>query len=325
MSVQTAVLLATYNGEAYFREQLQSLAAQTQTGFDLFIRDDASSDATLEILSEMIPLMPFKVIVLPKTSSVGAMKSFGILLKYAMQYGKYDYFMFCDQDDVWFSDKVEKTAQLMTQIFENAEEKKPLLVYTDLQVVDSNLNVLGDSFWQYNHLDPSQNALNYLLMQNVVTGCTMMINRRLAEEALPFPEEAVMHDYWLSLIAKVFGEMHYLNEATIAYRQHGKNVSGGAVKFNFSYVFRKALKFFKAGEFLQVLGRHMLQAAAFYARFSEKLNPEQNKMIEAYLNLNDMPYLKRIYSVFAYRLFKQGWIRNIGLLLWLLKLRRMDK
>ncbi len=87
----------------------------------------------------------------------------------------------------------------------------------------------------YQHIDIKKNKLNNLLIQNTITGCTIMMNRKLAELCLPIPTEAIMHDWWLGLVATEFGKIAYLDEATIKYRQHGEN-SVGAKKFNFKYV-----------------------------------------------------------------------------------------
>ncbi len=128
-----------------------------------------------------------------------------------------EYIMFCDQDDVWKNDKIEKTLAKM-QSMEQTYPHRPILIHSDLSVVDRELHLLHKSYWIYQHIDPSKDAINRLIFHNTVTGCTMMINRKLAQKAKVIPDEAIMHDWWIVMVASVFGHIGYIDEPLIFYR-----------------------------------------------------------------------------------------------------------
>jgi hypothetical protein len=135
-------------------------------------------------------------------------KSFETLLKYACENSDAKYFMFCDQDDVWNQDKVELTLQKMYEM-EKLYKNTPILVHTDLEVVDENLHTINPSFMKLQNLDEKKNRLNNLLIQNTITGCTVMINRDLAKLCLPMSSNAIVHDWWVGLVAGYFGKIVY--------------------------------------------------------------------------------------------------------------------
>ena len=149
-----------------------------------------------------------------------------------------DYVCFADQDDVWLPDKVSRTKQAMDQLESRWGTKVPLLVFTDLQVVDEQLNMLYQSFWTYMNIDPDRmDRLPELMVQSVVTGCTAMLNRPLLELSLRMPAGAFMHDRWIGLLASFLGKSSMVRAQTVLYRQHqhnvlgtGRNVAGVAVE-----------------------------------------------------------------------------------------------
>ena len=299
-----AVLLSTYNGEEFIKEQLDSLFFQSVKEFVLVVRDDGSSDNTLKILKDYAKKYE-NLILLPTNENLGIKKSFEILLNYALNMKNIEFFMFCDQDDVWMKNKIEKSVQLISDI------KGPALGHTDLYVTDENLNVLHNSFWKYQHINPSLNQLNRILLQNTVTGCSMIINRPLAEMFKVIPDEAIMHDWWFALHASAFGEIKYLNEPTIYYRQHCKNDTG-AKKYGMQYVLKKIRK-----QESGILDKNILQAKKFYILHREKLNFSQKSMLESFIALPGMNFFQKRLTLFKYRFFKYGFIRNLGLFLWI--------
>ena len=315
-----AILLSTYNGEKYIIDQLRSLEKQSYPYFDLYIRDDASSDSTLQLITNFISKSSLNITILPTKNNLGAKNSFEFLLKNSLQAKQYEYFMFCDQDDVWFTDKVLQSYEKIQQLETKFSSLKPMLIYTDLQVVDENLNILGDSLWNDFHLNPKKNSLNFLAMQCNITGCTMMFNRKLAELSLPFPTEAIMHDYWVGMVASSLGQMDYLDKATISYRQHGNNVSGGADKFNLKYITYKASKFFNNDEYYEVLGRQIIQSESFLLQYKSYLPEDKIDILKAMISFQSVSFLKKITLMKKYQLYKQSTIRNIGLILWFIKM-----
>ena len=157
MNKKIAILLSTYNGEKYLKEQLNSLINQTYCGIEIIARDDGNSDTSLEILKS------YNIKLIENKQNLEAKESFLELLKCARENSDAKYFMFCDQDDVWESDKVEKTLSKIQEM-EKEYGKIPLLVHSDLEVVDEDLNVLATSMWQYEYILPQYNSLNRLLI-----------------------------------------------------------------------------------------------------------------------------------------------------------------
>ena len=220
-----AILLSTYNGAPYLEDFLISLEKQTYQNWDLMVRDDGSSDDTLVILQKFSDNIN-KVSILKDRQNLGAKKSFSTLVNVALQSPEqYEYIMFADQDDIWLPDKIEKTYLKMKE-FERSRPSLPLLVHSDVSVVDEKLNVLASSFWSYQHIEPTRDKLNHLLLHNIVTGCTVMVNRALAENVKTIPNEAIMHDWWMAMVASAFGKIGYIDEPLILYRQHGSNDTG---------------------------------------------------------------------------------------------------
>lgn len=297
-----AILLSTYNGEKYIKQQLDSLFSQTYKEFEIIVRDDKSADNSLDILKT------YDIKLVDSVQNLGAKKSFASLLEYAVQNSDAEYFMFCDQDDVWEEDKVEKTffkMQEMGKEFGNI----PFLVHSDLKVVDEKLNILSASMWKYQNINPSSNSLNKLLIQNTITGCTVMINRKLAEKCLDIPSEAIMHDWWIGLIVSTFGKIGYLNYSSMMYRQHGKNDTG-TQKYSFKYIFKRIRDMNEIS-----LDKNIIQAKAFLDIFEDKLDEKTKKMLLDFTSIKERTYVKRVFILFKYDLFKQGIIRNIGMII----------
>ncbi len=218
------VLMSVWNGEKYLEEQIESLIAQTHENWRLIIRDDRSSDASPRIIAEYCARFPGKIRLLSDGSGqLGPCQSYAKLLASASA----EYAMFCDQDDVWLPRKIESCLREVIRL-ERENAGLPILLYTDLTVVDQSLNVVAESFWRYQRINPRNNGLNALILDNVATGCTTIFNRRLKELAEPVPKEAVMHDWWLALIGSAYGKVAYLPDRTMLYRQHGQNDTGAA-------------------------------------------------------------------------------------------------
>lgn len=214
------ILLASYNGASHLPELLASLEAQICTDWQLLVRDDGSSDASLAVLRDFQARQGDKVQILTSGGApLGAKGNFHALLAAASG----DYLLFADQDDVWLPGKIAQMIEAAAAI----PATRPLLVHSDLQVVDAQLHCIAPSFWAYQGLTPpGKEAFPRLLTENFVTGCAMLINRALCDLALPIPEQAIMHDWWLALVASAFGSIVTLNTPTVLYRQHAQNVIG---------------------------------------------------------------------------------------------------
>ncbi|XKH59408.1 glycosyltransferase family 2 protein [Halomonas sediminis] len=237
MQPEIEILLATWNGERYLKEQLDSLLAQTNTSWQLIAHDDGSSDATLDILHTYQRQYPERIQVLEDGQRFGnACGNFAHLLKHAQA----PYVMFCDQDDIWLPFKVEVTLNAM-----QAEEAKcpsvPILVHTDLQVVDAQGNKLASSFFDAQQLPREYRSLLDAAVLNRVTGCTVMLNQAAIDEGTPIPRQALMHDWWLACrTLQAGGKVVFVNQPTMGYRQHGGNVIG-AKAIGVSYYAKRLL------------------------------------------------------------------------------------
>jgi glycosyltransferase involved in cell wall biosynthesis len=171
MFPEIAIIMAAYNGAAYLPQQLSSILEQTYREWRLFIRDDNSSDNTINIIEDYANRHTGKIRRIEvERGNVGIAQSFLLLLNDVES----DYVMFCDQDDVWLPDKIKNTLNRMREIEERYGKTTPALIHTDLTVVAEDLRVLSDSLWDYQHLNPEKGkTLNRLLVQNVITGCTV--------------------------------------------------------------------------------------------------------------------------------------------------------
>jgi hypothetical protein len=215
--------------------------------------------------------------------------------------------MFCDQDDIWLPHKIAITFDKMFELEKKSSREMPLLVFTDLTVVDEDGSVYADSIWEYQKLDPGNvSNLNRLLLQNIPTGCTIMINRSLREKASPIPADAAMHDWWTTLVATAFGTSGYVPESTILYRQHGLNVCGveqWSLRNDFinflSPTFRKEL----ALKRVKKLTSYRKQAGAFLQRYSTELPAEVRTMIHTFAVLDSFSKIRQKYYILKYRFF----------------------
>ena len=173
-------------------------------------------------------------------STGGAKENFTYLLNSIDD--NYNYIMFCDQDDFWLNYKIEKTLIKMKEEEKNSKGKCPIIIFTDSIVVDENLEKISESMWEYQKVKPTFSQDIFRLSTcNVITGCTMMINKS-AKKEYKLTKNALMHDWLLALqILKVGGKLSFVNESLILYRQHSLNVSG-AKNTNFSGYLNKIAK-----------------------------------------------------------------------------------
>lgn len=217
------ILLATYNGEKFVKEQIESILNQTYENFNLIISDDASTDNTLNILEEY-EKKDTRIKVFKKEKNKGLIDNFEFLLKNVTS----DYFMFSDQDDIWKKDKIEKSINKL-------KEENSGLVYTDLEIVDEKLNVIYPSYWKYKQIYKKiikYNNFEALYLNNFVTGCTILAKSKYIKDILPLPRNSkfVLHDYWTALIISAKDKISYVEEPTIQYRQHKNNRVGSSRK-----------------------------------------------------------------------------------------------
>ena len=296
-----AILLATYNGEKYLKYQIDSILSQSYTDWELFIHDDGSKDGTEKIIDDFCAKYPTQIHKIQGASTGCARNNFFFLLRSV----EAPIYMFCDQDDVWLEKKIENTYSEMIKF----DDKKPNIVFTELKVVDSDLNVISESMSKYQKLNCHNTSVNRLLIQNICTGCTMMINRILRDDMIKATDlnNIIMHDWWAALIAAELGNIHFINEPQILYRQHSDN-SVGAKSFGIKYIFSKLNK---KDEIKQSLKDTEKQALLFTILF--KTN--NNNLINLYSDLYHYSKIKKISFYVKNKVTKNGFIRNVGLFL----------
>jgi glycosyltransferase involved in cell wall biosynthesis len=206
------ILLSTYNGGKFLSAQLDSIINQTNQDWFLSIRDDGSSDRTLQIIEDYLIKFPSKINLLKDDGNrLGSTMSFASLIENSTG----DYLMLCDQDDIWLNTKIEDTFNSLKSL-EIVHPNKPLLVFTDLKEVDENLNVIAESFMQNQKLKPSVvRDTHKLLAINVVAGCTTMFNKNCKQFILPIPSKRIIHDQWIAVNIAQYGHVKFLNKPTI--------------------------------------------------------------------------------------------------------------
>ena len=232
------IIMAVYNGQEYIREQLESLKDQTYTEWRLVIRDDRSSDKTAEIVKKFSDEVEQEVIFKVNEKPSGSAKNnFALLINDAKES---DYVMFCDQDDIWKKDKIEITFNKMKQAEERYGRDFPLLVHGDVEVIDENGNINADSMFEMSHIN-ADSKLPQILIQNHVTGCTMMCNKKLIAGISEYTssEYIIMHDYLAALYASVFGKIEVIKKPLLSYRQHSGNSVGAKNNNNPMYLLKR--------------------------------------------------------------------------------------
>lgn len=206
------IVLPYYNGSAFIEAQLASLSSNIDTR--LIIVNDASSAEETQFLKARLPAGS---LYLENPVNLGVIRS----IERGLAASDADFIMLCDQDDVWLPGKIDQSVEIITSM--NSEV--PGLVFTDLRIVDKELNLIAESMAKFYRYD-SRKIMPSILFQNIVTGCTVIMNRKLLSLALPFPASVTMHDHWLAVCAAFGGETQFLDRPTVLYRQHGRNQIG---------------------------------------------------------------------------------------------------
>jgi glycosyltransferase involved in cell wall biosynthesis len=303
-----SVAVATYNGSAFLREQLDSIYSQTYKNLEVVVCDDKSTDNTAAILDEYSKLYALKYHVNDKNLRV--VKNF----ERAINLCSGEYVALCDQDDVWLPDKIEKSLAMMRRLEEQFGKNIPLLVFTDLKVVDEQLRVRHPSFWQLMKHNPDHHTLNRLLVGHLVTGCTILANKNLVKMVAEIPPNAFMHDMWLAWTAAYFGKIAYIREPTVLYRQHHNNVVG-ATHRTWGKFFENVVRKIKVLDF-RTLGPEIQQAEIFVQHYKDKLDlqPGNKQIITDFLSCKQANFLYRKYMLVKHGYWGNTFRRSLDIL-----------
>lgn len=310
------ILIAVYNGEMYLKEQLDSIKRQTDSRWRLIARDDGSSDRSVQILKEFATDVDNEVLIYSNNPPSGSAKNnFAKLINDALDA---DYVMFADQDDIWKKDKIKLCMDKMKKLEAKYGKETPFLVHGDLEVVNNKMKVISKSMFKYSDIRHNP-SLMQLLVQNNVTGCTMLINKALCNgiaRAAGNPD-IIMHDYLAAIYAKIFGKTVFINKPLVSYRQHGKNSIGAKANKNPLYLIKRLLR--GKSDYKVAMKRSQKQAAFFLKTYGRQMRRHMTSGFEEFVHysrLYRVPHYGRIRFYFATKAWKKGIVRKIMQFLW---------
>lgn len=285
------ICMSTYNGEKYVKEQLESLLNQTYKNIEIYVRDDGSKDNTINILEDYQKQNKIHFI---KGKNVGVVGSFYECLKEA--YGKAEYFAYCDQDDKWHTNKIEKA---VTKLSEKNKEI-PLLYFSEFNYCDENLNFVNKS-----NLNKKGTSFENSIVECISFGIVEVFNKKLAEKILKSGTDNIcFHDWWAYMIAAGLGEVVYDNEAMVEYRRTGSNVSPSGKAGITLQLYR--IKKFIFGKYFKNIRE---QINKYKNQFYAELKDNNKKIIDLFsLKYN---FIKSIKKLFYPKMFRQNVIDEI--------------
>lgn len=308
------ILMATYQGESWLDVQMSTIFAQDCDDWRLLIRDDGSTDHTRDIIRSWRDRHPGKITFIDEQNAqnLGVSGNFSAL----MSASSAPYIMFSSWDDVWYRDKVSNAVKAMKAFETKHGPERPLLVHTDVRVVDSNLHELYASGRKELGLMPPANpTVSRFCLENTAWGCTVIINRALLKLAFPIPISARCEDWWLALVAAAFGFIDARPEISIDWRRHGANNS--AERASWLTLLGRALtnpiKHRRA--FYTILESNRETLLLFLERFDSSLSSKDRSAVQAFLSLPTLGFLDRRRVILKHRIFFSSWARTIGLLL----------
>lgn len=271
-----SVALAVYNGEKYLQQLLLSLEQQTIKPFEIVILNDCSTDNS-ETVIRQFQFSCSEVHYYKNDSNIGHLLAFKKLAGLCQG----DFIAFCDQDDIWLPDKLELCFEHLSVM----PKDKPSVVFTDLALINDNGNLVAPSFWNYYNIRVASTNFFDVLGNNVITGCTTFVNRSMLNEIKKMPEEALLHDYWMALIAYGFGCYHSLYKATVHYRIHAQTVTQ---KYKTSFL-KKVLRINKTSVYFL---KKVKQAKKFSMMYGNKLSEDKRRELSSFLSAKNSSFIK---------------------------------
>ncbi len=282
---QIEIVMAAYNGMPYICEQIDSILSQTDENWHLTVSDDGSTDGTDAVIEDYAARYPDKV------RAVHSGRRFGGAMPHFMWLTEQcdaPYIAYCDDDDTWRVDKLSKLREAMRSAEATHGAKMPLLVFSDQMVTDAEGAVIAPSLMRYQKQYFGAFDWRGILLQNVVTGGAMMINRALADVALECcsTRDITMHDCWMAAVAARFGKIIYIDEPLGTYRQHGTNSVGAKNVGSLAHIVRKICGM---GEIREALQRKKRQAAVFEQTYHSRLTAEERGFLAQFVQARSGP------------------------------------
>ena len=305
--MKTSVLLTAYNGSIRLPVLLESLAAQTDRDFTVLMQDDGSTDDTLSLLSAFAAQDSRFVFGSEQGQHLGAAGNFLSLLRQSDA----DYVLLCDQDDYWEPDKIAVLKQAVRDLEAQYGTDTPLLVHSDCSLVNESGDLIGDSFFRHQGWDPNAVTLPQLLVQNNVTGCTLIMNAALRGlvSAHAVAKDLFMHDWFIALTAASFGRIAFVNRPLTRYRQHGDNTIGASTQSLLSRGFSALRKRQEAKRRILLTYTH---TAVFGKLYGEDLPDDARKTVDGYLATRHMRKIPRVLAVRRMGCVMQSPVTRLG-------------
>jgi len=308
--------MTNYQGESWSDVQIATIVAQDYDDWHLLIRDDGSTDRTLDILRSWRDRFPNKIAILDEHNpqNLGVVGNISAL----MTASSAPYAMFSSWDDVWYRDKVSNAVRAMRSLEARHGAECPLLIYTDLRMVDANLHELHPSTLKHLGHVPSRNrTVGHFCLENTAYGCTFIVNRALLQLGNPIPKAARVEDWWLALVAAAFGVIEARPEVSLDWRRHGVNVSNQLLPLpllaSLRSVITDPLRHRRA--FYAKLEANQELIQAFLDSFDGRLSSRDRATLQAFLALPKLGFWARRRAILQHRIFYSSFTRTAGLLL----------
>lgn len=318
MTPRIDIICAAYQAEAFIDETLRSAIAQTHTDWRLWVRDDASTDATAQRVADWAERDPRIRLVHQGAPNLGVVAGFAWLLE---QLPEDTQWVAClDADDVWDRERLATTLAAAESASMATFGSRALLVHSDSRLIDATGRELAPSYWSRAGLSPTPTPLSRVAVQNVATSSTLLMNRALLDLLRPMPTTGLFSpDWWFTMVAATFGEIIAIPTPLVGYRQHASNDVGatrGRIR-DLSDLVGRIERWQTSGERLRHdLRRMALQAATFQSRYDRDLSTDDRQLLQALARLPALPFWPRKASLLRHRLRAEfGVIRNLGLLL----------
>lgn len=290
------VLLASYNGEKYIKDQLDSIINQTYKNWKLVIRDDGSKDKTVPILNEYKKKDERIKVLEDSKGNLGFLKNFEELLFNVDE----EFVLFSDQDDFWLKNKLEKFVEKISKLDEEILSK-PLLIHCNSSVCNSRLEVLKKEFLD-SKLVKEKNSNTYFF-EYMVQGATIMVNKEMIKESIPFLKNVTLHDRYFHLLSQFLGTRIFIDESLVKYRQHERNEIG-ANKGVLEKIMNK--------KYFYVEDRKLIEEIK--GKYKKQLRKKDLDDIERYLEVTDRNK-SRLERFWLSRYFRMKFLKRLILLI----------
>lgn len=297
------ILMATFNGEKFLVEQLESILAQSYQNWELIIRDDNSTDSIQSIISAFIKRDSRIKQIQYGTLHGTACRNFSQLFDWAYQQEKV-YVLFADQDDIWLPNKIELSLKEIQEAEIVYGTAVPLVKYSGFNFIDDK----GISIDKHLKL-PDKLSLKVLLTENYAWGCTMIMNQPAINLVKHIPPESVNHDYYIALVVSAFGQVSLINQALVLYRQHESNVSGNIDKMSLKGRFNRYFK--NINSMIEPLTQNLALVKSFYQNYADRLDQVNKKKVSGFLESYQSNFFKLLKTMLRLGILKIGFGKNM--------------